>query len=309
MISILLASYNGEKYISEQIESLLNQTYKDFIIYITDDCSTDGTYEIEKEFEQKYPEKIRLKKRDKNSGNAKFNFFDMMYEHRNDEYIMLCDQDDVWKKNKIEETYKKIKSVEKKYGKNTPVLVHTDLTVVDEKLNVISQSYKKMMYANYDRTALNNIIIQNTVTGCTAMYNNALAKLLRPVDGYFEMHDWWLAVMASAFGKIEHLDIQTIFYRQHKNNSVGVRNMRSIKFVINYMKKVSEIKWALNITYMQSESFYAAYGDILSKEQKKLLIEYCKIPEMKKLKKIYTIFNLNTFKNGLVRNIGYIIYI
>lgn len=308
MISILLASYNGEKYIAQQIESILTQTEQNFIIYVNDDCSSDSTYEIEKKYEAMYPDKIKVTRNKKNSGNAKYNFINMMIEHK-DDYVMLCDQDDVWLPNKIEITLKKMKSMERRFGKEKPALVHTDLVVVDEKLNVISKSFKKMMNANYDRTKLNNIIIQNTVTGCTAMYNRALAELIIKPKGFFVMHDWWIAVIASAFGNMGHIDYKTILYRQHGKNSIGVRNMKSFKFIINYMFKVGSIKRAIAETYFQAKSLYITYSSKLSKEQKKFLFEYININRKNKFLKILNIFKLNVFKNGFLRNIGYFIYI
>jgi glycosyltransferase involved in cell wall biosynthesis len=308
MISILLASYNGEKYIAQQIESVLNQTYRDFVLYINDDCSMDKTYEIAKAYEAKYPEKIKVTQNEKNSGGAKYNFIDMMINHK-DDYIMLCDQDDVWLPDKIKITLKKMHSIEKKNGKQKPILVHTDLKIVDEELNTVSESFKKFMWADYNKTKLNNLLIQNIVTGCTVMYNRALSELIKKPVGYMIMHDWWLAIIASAFGSIHHVDEATILYRQHADNSIGVRNMRSAKFIITYMIKLKKIKKALMDTYCQAKAFYRTYFKELSIQQKKLLKTYYTIPKKSKLAKIYIIFKLNTFKNGIVRNIGYILYI
>ncbi|MDD3569496.1 MAG: glycosyltransferase family 2 protein [Lachnospiraceae bacterium] len=308
MISILLASYNGEKYIAQQIESIINQTYGDFILYINDDCSTDKTYEIEKLFEAKYPKKIKVTRNEKNSGSAKYNFMKMMLNHK-DDYIMLCDQDDVWLPKKIEITLKKMQQLEKNNGGRKPILVHSDLKIVDDNLNIIAPSFKKFMYADYNKTCLNNLLIQNIVTGCTVMYNRALGELIIKPEGYMVMHDWWLAIIAAAFGSIHHVNEPTILYRQHNNNSVGVRNMRSLKFIILYMVKFKTIKRALTDTYRQAEAFYKSYKELLNVRQKKLLKTYYMLPKKSKAVKIYNIFKIKTFKNGIVRNIGYILYI
>lgn len=307
MISILLASYNGEKYIAEQIESILNQTEKNFCLYINDDCSTDNTFKIAKEYEKKYPDKIKVTKNDKNSGNAKYNFINMMTEHK-DKYVMLCDQDDIWIPNKIEITLKKMLEVENRYGKETPILIHTDLKVVDYNLKEISNSFKHYIYANYDKTKLNNLIIQNIVTGCTAMYNKSLANLIKYPEGFIVMHDWWLALIASAFGVIDHCDEQTILYRQHGDNSVGVRNMRSLKFIIDYAMKVKKIKKALFETYEQTAAFMNTYKSELSNNQNKMLKEYSCLTESIKLKKIYVVVKYKIFKNGFFRVFSQIIY-
>ncbi len=300
MISILLASYNGEKYIAEQIESILNQTEQNFRLYINDDCSTDNTFKISKDYEKKYPDKIKVTRNEKNSGSAKYNFINMMIEHK-DDYIMLCDQDDVWLPNKIEITLKKMVELEKKYGKFTPLLVHTDLKIVDTNLAEISESSKNYLCANYDKTKLNNLIIQNIVTGCTAMYNKTLADLTKYPKGFIVMHDWWLALTASAFGIIEHCDEQTVLYRQHGDNSVGVHNMKSLKFVLTYTFKSNLIKNAIYETFKQSETFLRTYNYMLLDDEKEFLREYSMLNYSSKLKKLNVFFKYKTFKNGFFR--------
>ena len=101
MVSILLASYNGAPYIAAQIDSILQQTFRDFMLYIRDDCSNDGTWEIVQAYAAKEPDRIVALQNEENSGSAKHNFFKMMQEHQ-DNYVMLCDQDDVWHPDKIE---------------------------------------------------------------------------------------------------------------------------------------------------------------------------------------------------------------
>lgn len=306
MISILLASYNGEKYIAEQIESILNQTEKNFCLYINDDCSTDNTFKIAKEYEKKYPDKIKVTKNDKNSGSAKYNFINMMIEHK-DKYVMLCDQDDIWIPNKIEITLKKMLEFENRYGKETPILIHTDLKVVDASLNEISNSSKNYLCANYNKTKLNNLIIQNIVTGCTVIYNKALAKLILYPNGFIVMHDWWIALIASAFGVVNHCDEHTVLYRQHGDNSVGARNMKSLKFILNYATKTQCIKKAIYETYKQSETFLCTYNSMLSYEQKNLLKEYSKLSHSAKLKKLNVFLKYKTFKNGFFRVVAQIL--
>ncbi|HAN43841.1 MAG TPA: glycosyltransferase family 2 protein, partial [Ruminococcaceae bacterium] len=122
MIDILMAAYNGEKYIGEQIESILRQTYKDWRLIILDDCSTDSTADIAMEYSKKYSGKIKFYRNSKNSKSAKNAFFEL-FKHSESDYIMLCDQDDVWKENKIEITFNKMLESEKAYGKELPILV------------------------------------------------------------------------------------------------------------------------------------------------------------------------------------------
>ena len=307
MIAILLATYNGEKYISAQLDSILNQTIKDFTLWISDDFSTDSTIDILQEYKTKHPDKIMLSIRTKNSGNSKHNFLDMMTSIK-DDCVMLCDQDDIWLPNKIELTLAKMKEVEKQHP-GQAVLIRTDMKVVDENLKIISPSYKQSMNSNFDRTSFNQILIQNTFAGCTAMYNRKLAELINQKPNYCIMHDWWLELVASAFGKISHVDEQTMLYRQHGNNVIGAKDVRKLGYKINRLLNNEEVKNAINITYTQAKSFLECYEQRMDEKQINIIKQYIQIPNMKRLDKWKTICTLGTYKNGLSRNIAYFMFV
>ena len=308
MVTILMATYNGERYLREQIESLLSQTYQDFVIYISDDHSTDSTFEIAKEYQEKYPGKIFSAQNSSGRQGAKHNFMQLMIEHKAD-YMMLCDQDDVWKPQKIEITLRKMKQLEVKYGKETPILVHTDLEVVDQSLQTISSSFKQAMNADYSRTQLRQLIIQNTLTGCTALYNRALANLLTKEPPYMVMHDWWLILVASAFGIVDHLDERTILYRQHEKNAIGAKDVRTFQYKIQKLMHWRDIKRAIDETYRQAESFLTVYGDRLAIDQVCLLREYCSIPMKNKINRCVAVCRLKMLKHGAARKIAHLMFI
>lgn len=309
MISILMATYNGEKYIEEQLDSLLKQTFQDFEIFIRDDCSNDKTLRILQDYHKRFPNKIFIETSEKNSGSAKHNFFNLLVSHKEANYVMLCDQDDVWNPDKIEITFNEMKQMEKLYGLETPILVHTDLTVVDSELKVINPSYKKMLDADYSRVQLNHLLNQNTLTGCTAMLNNSLCNLIKEEPKYCVMHDWWVILVASCFGHISSLDVQTIQYRQHNDNSVGVADVKSLKYQIHKMFCADDIVAAINRTYPQAQCFLDTYSDKLTKEQVKLLKKYVAIPDQPKFQRIMTLFHEDFLKNTFARKIAHIIYI
>ena len=308
MISILLASYNGEKYIAEQIDSLLSQSCQDFKLYIYDDCSTDNTYSLITEYAVNHPDKIIPARNQANSGGAGQNFINMMIAH-NDDYIMLCDHDDIWLPGKVEITLAKMKDMEHKFGVSTPILVHTDLRVVNEKLQTISPSFKAAMNADFKKTKLQNQIIQNTLTGCTVMYNRALSELITETPRYMIMHDWWLMLVASAFGVITDIEVQTVLYRQHSANEIGAKDVRTLRYKVNKLLSYTEIRRALNETYEQAQSFLDAYKNKLTREQIELLHAYCDIPNHVKLVRWLTICRLGVLKNGLARKLANFIFI
>jgi glycosyltransferase involved in cell wall biosynthesis len=220
MIEILLAAYNGEKFIHQQIDSILAQTYQDWQLLIRDDQSTDNTINIIKEYVNRYSDKIRLIE-DKWGHSGLARNFELLLKSSNTEYVMFCDQDDIWLPDKIELTFNAMKTAENQ-NPDMPVLVHTDLKVVDEQLNPVADSFWKFHKISPQTDGqLNKIIYRNIVTGCTVMINKKLKDIAMPFPPQVRLHDWWFSVNAAKNGKIINLFDQTILYRQHSKNVVG----------------------------------------------------------------------------------------
>lgn len=215
-VDILLATYNGEQYIVDQIESILNQTYKNFRLIISDDCSTDNTRQIISEYVKK-DKRIIVYTQKENIGVVQ-NFEFLMKKVEN-EYFMFSDQDDIWKEEKIEKTLSKIEET-------GAMLVYSDLEVVDSDLNITFESYWKLKgiyqkikkYNNFESLYLNNF-----VTGCTIIARKELVEksLPLPKTSKYVLHDYWISLIASQNGKIEYIEESLIKYRQHKNNKIG----------------------------------------------------------------------------------------
>lgn len=303
MISILLASYNGEKYISEQIESILKQTETDWTLTIRDDCSRDGTPAILVDYAARYPDKIHLLKAEVPSGGAKYNFFALMRAVK-DDYVMLCDQDDVWLPDKVEKTLHKMQGMESRFGKNTPLLVHTDLVVVDGALQTLSPSLCAFQRISPERDSLRNLLVQNVVTGCTAMYNRALADKIGETPEVFVMHDWWLALLAAAFGQTSFLNESTMLYRQHSSNSVGAKDARSAGFLVAKLKARKSVRRNYIESFSQAEEFLKQYGTNLTDGQRRLVGEYARLLHTGKLGRVGILYRNKFYKNTLSRTAG-----
>jgi Glycosyltransferases involved in cell wall biogenesis len=299
-IAVLLAAYNGERYLREQIESLLNQTVKEFDLYIHDDHSTDGTFEIAQEFAAKHGN-IRVTRAEHNSGSAEKAFFELVSAVQGYDYYFLCDQDDVWFSDKIEVSLAAMQD-------DVPMLLHTDLTVTDGVLNVIAQSYRKHMAADFRRVALNNLVVQNIATGCTCVYNEKLRELIR-VPEFCVMHDWWLAIIASAFGRLWHIERQTMFYRQHEDNRVGASDVKSLGFKIHNLLHNEKIRAALAGSYKQAAEFARLYDDMLYERQRAVVCGYAATAGKRKLGRAANVIKLRTMKTGASRKIAQILYI
>ena len=307
MLTIMLATYNGEKYLPAQLDSLMAQTFTEFTIWVQDDVSTDSTWEILEDYNVRYPGKFHLNRRTENSGSSKNNFLDLMTTIR-DSYLMLCDQDDIWLPNKIEVTMAKMKAMEEVHP-NLPLLVHTDLKVVDHDLKVISPSFRQQTMRDYTRMGLRHVLNLNNVSGCTVMYNRALAELLIASPKHCVMHDWWLQLVATACGKVDHINEATILYRQHGKNVCGAKDVRKISYKLGRLLKGGDLKAVLHETCRQAGCLLDMYYDKLTDTQRQILQGYSAIPQIRKIKRIQTILQLRIFMPSLSRNIALLLFI
>ena len=226
-IDILLATYNGSKYLSEQIDSLINQTYKNINIIVRDDGSTDNTVEIIEEYEKK-DSRVRLLS--DNLGNLGFvrNFEELM-KNSTSEYLMFSDQDDIWYNNKVETSYKRIKAIEEKNGKSCPILVHTNSKIMNYETRTkslfISDCAKNSSFEN----SFFNFFVQ----GSTMLINGSLKREALPFSKEVYLHDRYLHLIAEFIGIRSYIDVPTMDYRQHSNNEIGSRGTNIIKRLIS----------------------------------------------------------------------------
>lgn len=226
-IAILMATYNGERYLSEQIRSILTQTCQDWHLYIHDDGSTDKTVDMLKEYVFQYPHQITLLDYP-SQGGACLNFMSML-EQVDAPHYMFCDQDDVWLPEKIETEYLKIQEIEKKLPE-TPIIVNTDLTVVDENLKCISHSFWELSGINtHFLRKYVDYAANNAVTGCTMLFNKAVKRAIKHPYKEALMHDSWITLsVAAAKGTIYYIPQQLVLYRQHGHNTLGVRDVKEL---------------------------------------------------------------------------------
>lgn len=220
-IDILLATYDGERFLREQIDSILRQDFQDIRILARDDGSNDKTVEILSEYASRFPDRFQILPPSHGTGSAKYNFLRLMQASAAD-YICFCDQDDVWLPDKLSATRKEMHRLESRWGTDVPLLVFTDLHVVDEKLNMFRESFWTHM--RVDPACMDDfakMLVQSVVTGCTAMVNRRLLNLSLQLPEEASMHDRWIALLASAVGKYGAVKAPTVLYRQHDRNVLG----------------------------------------------------------------------------------------
>lgn len=298
-VEILLGTYNGASFLGEQLDSIVNQGYTDWKLLIHDDNSTDETINIIKKYTALYPDKITFLDDALSFGNASENF-GFLLGNTSANYVMFCDQDDVWLPHKIERTLQKMKEVEDTYS-NTPILIHSNLKVVDQDLDVLSDSYWSYQGIDPSYSTLNRLLVQNVITGCTVMINRPLATMALPVPKNVIMHDWWLGLVASAFGNISYIDAPLMLYRQHEANDTGATSF-NMKTILKKANNLSNINMSKYIE--QAKVFLHQYDSQLTKEQTMLLKEFVSIEHSSWLHSKKILLQHNILKQDLIRNIG-----
>lgn len=305
-VEILLATHDGERWLADQVRSIREQTHRDWRLVLCDDASRDGTVALARELASE-DDRIVVTERSEPAGSAARSFLDLIAGSRA-RYVMLADQDDVWLPRKVEQTLETMLALEAGLGPDVPALVHTDLTVVDADLAVLEPSLVHSQLLDTERTRLASIVTQNPVTGCTVMVNRALADLVAPPFDGVAMHDWWLAVIAAAFGGIAFVDIPTVLYRQHGRNTVGARSARTLRYKVARALDREGVVSSLRVSYAQAATFLERYADRLTPDQVALLGAAASMPERGKLARLATLRRHGLWKNTLVKRVGQVLY-
>ncbi|MEQ8315636.1 MAG: glycosyltransferase family 2 protein [Gammaproteobacteria bacterium] len=237
-LAVLLSTYNGGKFLKEQLDSLLGQTYSNFVVVVRDDGSMDDSLEILQAYAAEHPDRFHLVNSTTTATNGGSNnlgacgsfslLMDYVLQHKTElglepAYMLFCDQDDVWFENKIERELKCMLETEAQLDHDAPVLVHSDLAVVSENRELIANSFTRYQGLETERNSFCNLAISNLVTGCTALINEAAARKALPIPEGAIMHDWWLGLVAAGFGQIVFIDAPLVHYRQHGSNTIGAK--------------------------------------------------------------------------------------
>ncbi|REG91485.1 glycosyltransferase family 2 protein [Algoriphagus antarcticus] len=269
MVSIVMATYNGEKFLREQIESILSQSYYPFEFIVFDDCSTDGTPGILEVYQNQG--KLRFFRNESNIGYVR-NFEKAIYAAQGD-LIALADQDDVWIPSKLDRLTRQI-------GQH--LLIHSDARLIDEngvKLDCsLEESARKMTIPQN----MTEAILNGFVTGCTCLFKRQLLDLALPFPDKLYIHDKWLGVLAFSKGGLTYLKEPLTDYRQHVQNNIGAG-----KPTVSLFKKIGKLLPWKQVTY-QFEAFRA----FLEKEKKftELVQERLKI-ESKEVSRLIVFFD------------------
>lgn len=303
-IDILLATYNGEKYLDSLLSSIESQTFSDWRILISDDGSTDKTLDKIREW-QRHSNRISLVKSGNPSGSARANFMNLL-SYSNADYLAFCDQDDVWHPDKLVKCLEEMLKLENQQETSSkPFLVFSDARVVDSNLNPIDDSFIRYSGLDSSRTQLNHLLVQNIAPGCTMLLNRSLVTLLSQASHSSKvyMHDWWAMLIASALGSIAYINEPLIDYRQHNDNSVGATSY-SLSLIPFWLNRLDEMVDYFKALMLQGEEFNKYYGNQLTSEQSQLLQSFSNLSQNGPVGRFSNVTKHKLWKNRLMLCVG-----
>ena len=308
-VEVLLATYNGARFLVQQVDSILAQDYPAVRILARDDGSNDGTLAILEDYAQRLPGRFILMPQTAPTGSAKFNFVALMQAATAD-YVCCADQDDVWLPEKISRSMLALHKLEEQHGAHTPLLVFTDLRVVAKDLTPLYPSFWAHQHISPDGIhSFRKLLTQNVVTGCTALFNSSLCKLASNMPPEAYMHDFWIALVACALGHATYLPEPTVLYRQHDANVLGAivhgRPNLVPRFRYHTMRRR---QW--ESTERQAAALLYQFRDQLAPGKRRLLEAYVRCETSpNRLTRVATLLQHRFFQRGLRPNLAILWYL
>jgi len=281
--SVLLAAYQGGKYLPAQLASLSAQRDADFEVLYQDDGSADGTPEILRAWAEKDARFHPAARQGEHLGPAG-NFFSLLCQAQGD-YLLLCDQDDVWEPEKISVLLQAARSVP---DPSLPLLVHSDASLIDGSGNPLAPSFFRLQGWDPQAVHLNQLLVQNNATGCLMLLNRPLASLVtRHGDpSRMFMHDWFIALTAAAFGQILFVDQPLVRYRQHGENVLGASRDSLVRRAAKALQDSEKARARIALTYTHTQAFQDAFGESLPPEAAGTLRQYLETRSLPKLRRL-----------------------
>jgi len=302
-IAILLSTYNGEKFLRAQLDSLWAQTTQDFVVLARDDGSADGTAQILAEEARNRPGRLVVV--DSEGGRmGPMRSFATLLGQCDAEYIAFCDQDDVWERDKLERFRDAIREQEAVSGATTAILCCSDVVVTDVNLQVTAPSYfgKHRIQTGPDGAPLARLIFRNFAIGASTMINRALRDLALPIPEQAVMHDWWLALIAQSLGRVVVLPGSSMRYRQHGRNAIGSKARR-------LPRSISQVRadWNWSTTsaarcIRQAAVLYETYGKLMNDGDRTLLARFQSFPSSGPMGRLMVMLKSRAFKPSFALN-------
>ena len=260
-VCIVMSTYNGGKWLAQQMDSLVAQTWPNMCLYVRDDGSSDDTLDIL----ATYQNKLEMTVSPGENLGACDSFLQAMADAPDDAgYYAFCDQDDIWFDDKIARSVEAVSSLDP----DTPILLHSQQMVCDDNLGDQQPGRLPLIEATFE-----NALAGNIVTGCTVMIHTSawqLLKTTRPRRKAIYIHDWWAYLVISLFGRIEFLASPTMLYRQHTSNTSSRYHGNPIKQLYRAFKLFAGGQINAH-THRHVSELQHAFEDLLSEQQKNKL--------------------------------------
>jgi glycosyltransferase involved in cell wall biosynthesis len=303
-IDVLLATCDGEQFLEQQLNSLFSQTFQSFRLIVRDDCSTDSTLQIVEHFRSRYPDFIEVHRNAARHGACRN--FSLLAEQSTAPYFAFCDQDDIWRPNKLELSLTTLKRAEDRHGIDTPALVFTNVALVDGRAKVISPSLWRAVHVFPERVTFGSQLVQNLVTGCTILGNRSLLKLGNPVGDDAMMHDYWFGLVATAFGVVCPLRNITVDYRQHRHNAIGAQ-FGPLTRKIAQLWSDPDLKEYMAASQKQARGFASRYASLLSAEQKTIIEVWSGSQRQMAPVRQWELYRHGLRRTGFLNNLGFML--
>jgi len=312
-VQIVLAAYNSAGFIDQMLASIEAQDFTDWLLIVRDDASTDGTAEKLMEWQQRIGSRMRIiPNPDKKNLGITGNFTRLL-EEVTSRYFMVADGDDVWHSDKIRLSLAAIREREAEIGPDRPVLIHTDMHLIGGRGELIAESAWR--YADiYPRRnyPLIEMIFNNVVCGPTIVGNRHLLDLALPIPMEAGVEDWWLALVAAAFGEVEPLGRQTMDYRRHGNNMSELPRVTLLTHLQTFMKFTS-MRWRLHellgARLPIAQAFLLRYGSVMSARDRAAVEALVRLPASSWLPKRIAIVKHRLWFNSLTVNAAYFLLV
>ena len=226
-VQILLATYNGERFLPDLLASLVAQTHANWRLLVRDDGSSDATLEI-LAAAARTDERIEIVHDNLGNLGTLGNFGELLRRAADASYMLLADQDDVWLPGKIASLMGAMRARETVTGPDVALLAFSDLRVGDADLKITHPSFvdQQGLRAMIEPSLqLQELITQNVAPGCSMLINAALRVRALPLPGCVPLHDWWLILVAQVCGQIIWVPEALLIYRQHADNQLGAASL------------------------------------------------------------------------------------
>ena len=304
--TILLAAYQGEKYLPALLASLAAQSEPDFQVLMQDDGSTDGTAGILSDWAAR-DRRFRLAAEQGRHLGAVGNFLSLLRQSEGGP-VLFCDQDDLWEPRKLSVLLRAWEAAAT--DPSLPLLIHSDAAIIDAEGRITAPSFFRLQGWDPDAVQLSRLLVQNNATGCMMMINRPLADLiLRYGDpSRMFMHDWFIALTAAAFGRIIFLPEPLVRYRQHEGNAIGASRSSLLRRGLAALSQREKARKRIALTYTHAQAFRDAYGSALPPEAAAVVDAYLALRTQPKLRRLLALRRLNCLMQSPVTRLGQLLF-